>query len=85
MIALLRKNKMNKNYILIVIAFITIAIFGPLVGETVTEKRMMKMVEKLVAAQNLERDRLKKINEAHVEVIRSYEKMTNIKILRVAE
>ena len=77
--------KMNKNYILIVIAFITIAIFGPLVGETVTEKRMSKMIEKLVAAQDIERERLKKINEAHVEVIRAFEKMTNTKILRVTE
>ena len=73
---------MNKNYILIVVAFITIAIFGPLVGETVTEKRMMKMIEKLVAAQDLERERLKKINEAHVEVIRAFEKMTNTNFRR---
>ena len=72
------------NYILIVIAFITIAIFGPLVGETVTEKRMSRehrqMVEKLVYAQDIERDRLKKINEAHAEVIGMYEEMTNTKI-----
>lgn len=68
---------MSKNYILIVIAFIIIAIFGPKLGEIVTEKRMLRerkvMVKKLMYAQDIERDRLKKTNEAHVEYIKLLE------------
>lgn len=73
---------MSKNYILIVISFIIIAIFGPKVGEIITKKQMLRerkiLVKKLMVAQGIERDRLKKINEAHEEVIRIYEKMTNV-------
>ena len=68
---------MSKNYILIVIAFIIIAVFGPKLGEIITEKRMLKkyktLTTKLMIAQDIERDRLKKINDAHREHIKMLE------------
>lgn len=76
-------GSMNKRYIvanihivLTVIAFFFIAIFGPIVGTRVTEKRMVRehkqVIMRLVEAQAIERARLKKINEAHMEVIENY-------------
>ncbi|MBW2178800.1 MAG: hypothetical protein JRG81_00265 [Deltaproteobacteria bacterium] len=69
---------MNINYMLIVISFVTLAIFGPFVGVEVTEKRMIRerkhIIEALMEAQDIERNRLKKINEAHMEAIENYKK-----------
>lgn len=68
---------MIKSYIIIVIAFCALAIFGPMVGEKVTEDRMLRerkqIVEKLQEAQKIERERLEKINTAHAEVIEIYQ------------
>lgn len=69
---------MNINHILIIICFVALAIFGPIVGTQITEKRMIKerqqMIEALMEAQDIERKRLKTINEAHVEAIKNYRK-----------
>lgn len=69
---------MLKHTILMVIIIFIIAIFGPYVGEKVTQKRMLRqqkqIVEKLQYAQKIERERLEKINSAFKEVIRKYQK-----------
>ena len=68
---------MNKNYILIVLAFCFLAIVGPKIGEKVTQDRMLReqeiIIKKLVYAQDVERERLKKTNRAFVEVIKNYQ------------
>ena len=69
---------MLKHTILIVIIIFIIAIFGPYVGEKVTEKRMLRqqhqIVEKLQYAHKIEREQLEKINKAFEEVIREFQK-----------
>lgn len=66
----------NIHIVLTLMAFLFIAIFGPVVGTRVTEKRMIRehkqIITRLVEAQDIERARLKKINEAHMEVIENY-------------
>ena len=74
---LLSKQKggmMNKTLILAVLSILLIAIAGPKIGEIVTEKRMARAIKILQVAQEIEVDRLKKINDAHMEVIREYQK-----------
>lgn len=69
---------MSKYTILIVLSFLIIAMFGPYVGEKVTEKRMLRqqhqIVQKLQEAHKIERERLEKINSAFEAVIREHQK-----------
>jgi len=65
---------MNKNYILITLAFLAIAIFGPLVGEQVAEKRMIRIMQRLHKAHEIERVRLEKQISDYLEVIETYRK-----------
>lgn len=69
---------MLKHTILMVIIIFIVALFGPYVGEKVTEKRMLRqqhqIVQKLQESHKIERERLEKINKAFEAVIREYQK-----------
>lgn len=64
---------MNLRLFLTVMAFLFIAVTGPKIGEKVTERRLIKFVNRLQAVQEMEILRYKRANEAHVEYIKMLE------------
>ena len=64
---------MNLRLFLTIIAFLFIAVAGPKIGEKVTERRLIKFVNRLQVLQEMEILQYKRANEAHIEYIKILE------------
>ena len=64
---------MKLRLFLIVIAFVAVALVGPIIGEKSAERKCIKIIKRQQELHEMEMSRQKKANEAYAEYIKMLE------------